>query len=285
MSKPSVYETVTNSIIEQLRSNTVPWVQPWSSDRSSFLPYNAATQRQYTGVNILLLWAAAETKQYRHSAWLTFKQAQGLGGTVKQGEKATAIVYTSSFRKTSEENEEDEKDIRFLKFYHVFNLEQTLGLPGRLYRTPEEKPIEDRLQHVEAFLARIDANVRHGGDKAYYSTSEDVIVLPSAESFETTAHYYATSLHEHAHWSGHANRLNRDFTGRFGTRSYAAEELVAELSAAFLCAHLEIPGELRHAGYIGSWLELLENDKKAIFTAAAKATEAAEYLRKFSTAS
>ena len=124
--------------------------------------------------------------------------------------------------------------------------------------------------------------MRHGGDKAYYSPSEDIIVLPRMEDFVNLGHYYATSLHEHVHFSGHPKRLNRDLTGRFGSRSYAAEELIAELGAAFLCSFLQVKGELRHASYISSWLELLENDSKAIFTAASHASKAAEYLRSFS---
>jgi antirestriction protein ArdC len=284
VNKPSVYEIVTKSIIEQLKSNLVPWVQPWSSDRSSLLPYNAVSQRHYRGVNVLLLWAAAETNRYKNPAWLTFKQAQELGGTVKKGEKATPIVYASSFKKTEtpEAGEENKKDIRFLKFYYVFNLEQTTGLPGHLCRVPEEKPLEDRLHHVEAFIEKVGANVHHGGERAYYSPSTDVIVLPPMKDFESPAHYYATSLHEHVHFSGHPSRLNRDLTGRFGSRSYAAEELVAELGAAFLCSFLEIKAELRHASYVASWLELLENDSKAIFTAASAASKAADYLRSFS---
>jgi antirestriction protein ArdC len=124
--------------------------------------------------------------------------------------------------------------------------------------------------------------VRHGGDKAFYSPEQDIIVLPRRQDFDSFSHYYATSLHEHVHHSGHPKRLNRDLTGRFGDRSYAGEELVAELGAAFLCSKLEIKGELRHAGYIASWLELLEDDSRAIFTAASAASKAAGYLCSFS---
>ena len=281
--RPSVYETVTNSIIEELKNNVVPWIRPWKSAISPF-PYNAVSQRHYGGVNVLLLWATASQRGYINPAWLTFKQAVGLGGTVKKGEKATAIVYASTLKKVqaNDAGEETEEDIPFLKFYSVFNLEQTVGLPARLYQLPELKPIGQRLFHVEAFLRRVGATMRHGGDKAYYSPSEDIIVLPRMEDFVNLGHYYATSLHEHVHFSGHPKRLNRDLTGRFGSRSYAAEELIAELGAAFLCSFLQVKGELRHASYISSWLELLENDSKAIFTAASHASKAAEYLRSFS---
>jgi antirestriction protein ArdC len=167
----------------------------------------------------------------------------------------------------------------FLKWYYVFNVEQTRGLEEHFYETPPPKPAEDSLAAVAKFIRTIDAEVRHGGDDAYYKTHGDFIMLPSPDHFKDARHYYATSLHEHAHWSGHPSRLDRDLSGRFGTRAYAAEELIAELAAAFLCATLEIPGELRHAGYIQSWLELLRDDRKAIFTAASAASKAADYLR------
>ena len=283
MSKhPSVYETVTNSIIEELKHNVVPWVRPWKS--ASAFPYNAVSQRHYSGVNVLLLWATAREREYTNPAWLTFKQAEELGGTVMKGEKAAAIVYAATLRKTETNSagEEIKKDLSFLKFYYVFNLQQTSGLPEHLYVIPEPKPLGQRLFHVEAFIRGIGAEVRHGGDKAYYSPLEDVIALPRMEDFDSLGHYYATSLHEHVHLSGHPTRLNRDFTGRFDSRSYAAEELVAELGAAFLCSFLQINAELRHASYISWWLELLENDTKAIFTAASHATKAADFLRSFS---
>ncbi len=280
---PSVYETVTESIIEELKHNLVPWVRPWKSVASTF-PRNAISQRPYSGVNILLLWATAAEMEYTNPVWLTFKQAAGLGGTVKKGEKATAIVYASTLKKkeANDAGEEVEKNIPFLKFYNVFNLEQTCGLPEHLYVIPDAKPLGARLLHVEVFLRHVGADIRHGGDKAYYAPPEDFIALPCMENFESTAHYYATSLHEHVHHSGHPTRLNRDLAGRFGTRSYAAEELVAELGAAFLCSFLQINAALRHASYIASWLDLLANDSRAIFTAASLATKATDYLRSFS---
>jgi antirestriction protein ArdC len=131
---------------------------------------------------------------------------------------------------------------------------------------------------VEAFIERIGAEIRYGGDRACYAPGYDVIRLPEPSSFESAAHLYSTSLHEHAHWSGAKHRLDRDLSGRFGSEAYAAEELVAELTAAFLGAALSIPGRLRHAEYLGSWLSILKQDTKATFTAAAKATEAAQFL-------
>lgn len=270
----SVYETVTNRIVEELEQGTVPWVKPWKTT----LPYNAVSQRAYSGVNILLLWYTA----YGQPAWLTFKQARGLGGYVKKEEKSTHIVYASTYTKKGVDSSggETEEEIPFLKWYSVFNIEQCEGLPERLYQKPV--PTTDvNYEQVEHFIADICASIKHGGSVACFVPSLDLIRLPNAEDFEGPEHYFAVSLHEHGHWSGHPARLNRNLSTRFGDESYAAEELIAELTAAFLCAHLGVPGRLRHAEYLASWLRVLKKDTKAIFTAARKATEAAEYLRSF----
>lgn len=281
-SKPSVYEEVTNRIIFELEEGVAPWVKPWNEGRNTELPYNGVSQRQYSGVNILLLWNQILEKGYQHASWLTYRQAKELGGYIRKGEKSVHIVYSSTYTKqdTGQDTGEDtERKIPFLKFYSVFNVEQVEGLPERLYSLSEPKSIEDANACAETFLKALGAEVRHIGNHASYVPGLDYIFLPQRERFESVEHYYATSLHEHAHWSGHTSRLNRDLSGRFGDQAYAAEELIAELTAAFLCAHLSIPGELRHAEYICAWLKLLENDKRAIFTAAAKATQAADYLR------
>ena len=170
-----------------------------------------------------------------------------------------------------------EHEYSFLKWYYVFNLEQTEGIP---IEAPPIKPIEE----VEAFIEAIGANVTHGNTRAYYLPKFDQIHLPDPEDFKTMEDYYAVALHEHTHWTGHELRLNRPLVTKFGTEEYAEEELVAELGAAFLCSHLQVTPYLRedHAAYIKSWSKVLKEDKRAIFTAARKATEAADYLRLFS---
>jgi antirestriction protein ArdC len=276
----NLYETVTRRIVEELEHGTAPWVKPWTTGAGSGLPYNAVSQYAYRGVNVLLLWMAAAERGYRSPAWLTFRQAQDLGGHVRKGEKAERIVYTATFAKTTvdeETGEELDRDIPFLKWHAVFNLDQVERLPDHLYRRPE--PLAETIGRAEAFLRALGADVRYGGDRAFYRPEGDFIGLPDPGAFESAGHYYATSLHEHGHWTAHPKRLARDLSGRFGLSAYAAEELVAELAAAFLCAHLSIPGRLRHAEYIGAWLTLLHEDRRAVFTAAAKATQAAEYLR------
>lgn len=282
---PSIYETVTQTILHELEQGTAPWVKPWTTGDPPDLPHNLTSQRQYTGANIMLLWLSSLEQGFHSSGWLTFHQAAELGGHVKRGAKGTHIVYASTFKKkvtNPKTEEEEEAKIPFLKGYVVFNLEQTEGLPERLYRVVQPTPLADALASVEAFIHAMKADIRHGGNRAYYQPTFDFIQLPDPGQFESAAFYYATSLHEHGHWSGHKNRLNRDLSGRFGESAYAAEELVAELTAAFLCAHLGITARLRHADYIGNWITLLSHDKKAIFTASAKATAAAEFLRAFS---
>jgi antirestriction protein ArdC len=288
MHAPSLYATVTQSIIEELEQGTVPWVKPWKgglgAGGTGCMPHNAVTGRGYSGVNVLTLWAAAVRKGYPLPQWLTFNQAREAGGHVRKGEKGTAIVFAKQIDIDDEtgKGEEAKRRIPVLRTFTVFNVAQVEGLPDELYAAPQGRPEGERHAAAAAFVAATGAEIRHGGDRAAYLPGPDVIAMPPTEAFESAEHYCATEFHELGHWSGHAHRLARDFTGRFGSRAYAAEELVAELTAAFLCAELGIEGRLRHADYIGHWLELLENDHRAIFTAASKASQAAEYLKSFS---
>jgi antirestriction protein ArdC len=175
--------------------------------------------------------------------------------------------------------EEVEEKHRFLRFHSIFNVEQVEGLPERFTSIPPPRPLDEALAEAEEFIAALHADVRHGGNMAAYSPALDCILLPHRERFENDTLYVATKLHEHGHWTGHKSRLDRDLTGRVGDEAYAAVELIAELTAAFLCAELAIPGQLRHPEYIGSWLKVLGSDTRAIFTAAGKATAAANYMR------
>lgn len=276
-----LYETITNDILVELKKGVAPWVKPWEDGGGiPLMPYNGASGHHYRGVNVLLLWRASHRKGYRHPAWLGYHQAHGLGGYVKKGEKATAIVYASTFipRDERDKPEEEQRRVLFLKGREVFNIEQTANLPESLARLPEPKPLGEAMETVEVFLRAVGANVLHGGSRAAYSPHFDRIILPEPATFRSAPDYYATSLHEHAHWTGHPSRLDRDLSGRFGTEAYAAEELVAELGAAYLSATLSIPGKLQHAEYIGSWISLLQHDPRALFTAAARATDAANFL-------
>jgi antirestriction protein ArdC len=265
-----LHEEVTKRILTQLEAGTAPWVKPWAVP----MPYNAATSRRYRGVNVLLLWDTP----YERPAWLTFQQARTLDGHVRKGERAKQIVYVSDRPKPGgdEDDPEQKKQQRawFLTRYFVFNVEQVDGLPRHLYAPPP--PID---LNVDGFFDRIDADVRHGGPHAYYNRREDFIQMPHPEHFDSLLLYQGTRLHETVHWTGHASRLDREFGKQFGDQAYAFEELVAELGAAFLSADLCLAPELHHAEYVDEWVKILQGHRQAIFSAAARATGAAEYLK------
>ena len=277
-----LYQEVTNRIIAELEQGAAPWVIPWRKSKAngaSLLPHNPVTGARYRGINIPILWAKQSDRGYGGNAWVTYKQAKGKGAQVRKGEKATEIVFTKKL-KVKDRETEDEKQISMLRSYYVFNLEQIDGLT--IEEVPELPDDKTRHHKAECFIAATGATIRHGGNEACFIPSLDLIEMPPFGAFKTPEGYYATTLHELGHYSGHTTRLDRKLDGRFGTRAYAAEELIAELTSAFLCAHLGIKGELRHTGYLAKWVELLRHDERAIFTAAAKAQQAADYLRTFS---
>ena len=275
-----IYDEVTKTIIKELESGCPIWVQLWkTSKRTSigFLPANLATKRTYSGINIPILWSAAKHAGYVDHAWMTFRQTIDLGGCVRKGEKSTHIVFA---KQLTVKEEDEERKVNMLRGYSVFNVAQIDGLPATV-ATPE--PVEEVTEdNAERFIKAIPADIRHGGSRACFVSSLDIIQLPSRSAFIDDGNYHATTLHELGHWSGHEKRLNRDLKNRFGSQAYAAEELIAELTSAFLCAHLGVNGELRHASYIDHWITLLKEDNRAIFTAASKASQAADYLRSFS---
>jgi antirestriction protein ArdC len=170
--------------------------------------------------------------------------------------------------------------IPFLKEYTVFNIAQCHGLPGD-YLTGEAKAINvgQRDEEPQAFIQITGADFREGHGEAYYAAGADFISIPHFDAFKDADCFYATSFHELGHWTAHKSRLDRDLKNRFGSRDYAAEELVAELASAFICAEFGINKEVRHASYIAHWIELLKHDDRASFTAASKAQKAADYLR------
>lgn len=275
----AIYESVTRSIIAELEQGAAPWVKPWKGgNRIGIMPANAATGRCYSGINIPILWHAADVRGYPTNAWLTFKQALDKGACVRKSEKGTQVVFTKRLSVKKDDAADEERQISMLRAFTVFNVAQVEGLDAPDTAAAPVPPAGA----VDAFAAVTGADIRYGGDKAFFVPSMDFIVLPDPGSFESVEHYHATKLHELVHWSGHRSRLDRDLSHRFGTSAYAAEELIAELGAAFLCAHLGVQGQLRHAGYIDSWLSLLKSDNRAIFTAASKASQAADYLRSFS---
>lgn len=281
-----IYQEITTRIVSQLEQGVRPWQRPWSAshmDSRVVLPrrHNGIP---YRGVNILSLWMEAITKGFTAPVWMTFKQAIDLGGGVRKGEKGSLTVYADRITRTEKDaatGEESTSAIPFLKGYTVFNVEQIDGLPAHYYPQPDPMPeLAPRITHAEAFFAATGATIRHGGNRAYFARLTDHIQMPPFEAFRDPQSYYATLAHESTHWSGHETRLARTFGKRFGDNTYAFEELIAELGAAFLCASLRLTPEVRedHASYLDHWLAVLKSDKRAIFTAAAEAQRAADFL-------
>jgi antirestriction protein ArdC len=247
------------------------------------LPKNAATGRAYSGVNILILWGAVCEEGFPTQHWLTFRQVLTLGGHVMKGEHGTTVCYADRFTPRSElervAREGGEPDtVPFLKRFTVFNAAQCEGLPEHVLGPAPAAPEREIIPHAEAVIAATGADFRIGGDKAFYVPAEDYIRVPPQPAFFHQIDYYRTCLHELGHWTGHAKRLNRDLSGGVASRAYAREELVAEMASAFVCATLGIVPTVRHADYLGAWLEVLREDARAIFRAASQAAKAAEYV-------
>jgi len=216
--------------------------------------------------------------------WMTFRQALALDAHVRKGERGATVVYANRFTRTETDvrGQDVEREIPFLKAYTVFNVEQIEGLPAHFHApaAPQLDP-EARIANADDFFAATRADVRHGGTHAYYAIEPDYVQLPPFGCFADAEAYYATLAHECTHWTRHPSRLNRDFgRKRWGDGGYAQEELVAELGAAFLCADLglELTPREDHSAYIENWLQVLENDRRFIFTAAAHAQRACDYL-------
>ena len=284
--KEDIYTRVTSQIVEALERGVRPWLKPWDVQHAAgrvSRPLRHSGE-PYQGINILMLWASAEEQGFACPYWLTFRQAKELGGFIRKGEKGSPVVYANTFTKTEtvENGEEVESQIPFLKAYTVFNADQVEGLPERFYQKAE-KPTEEitRIEQAERFFAATEADIRTGGTRAFYAIGADYVRMPPLECFQDAESHAATLAHELTHWTRHPSRLDRDLgRKRWGDAGYAMEELVAELGAAFLCADLAITPEIRedHASYIGHWLEVLKQDKRAIFTAASLASRAASYL-------
>ncbi|MDQ2102543.1 ArdC family protein [Azospirillum isscasi] len=287
--RTSLYAEITARIIAELEAGRLPWVQPWGTPAAAAplgLPRNAATGRAYTGVNVLILWGAVVACGFSSQGWLTFRQALALGGHVRKGERGTTVVYADRFipddeRRRARDAGEAPQAIPFLKRFTVFNCAQCENLSDGSAVAPPPIPERLILPRAQALIQASGVDVRIGGTRAFYSPQHDYVQVPSPEAFFEPVNWHRTALHELGHSTGHASRLNRDLSGSFGSRKYAFEELVAEISAAYLCAALGIVPTVRHADYIGAWLEVLRGDDHAIVRAASLASKAADYLLGF----
>lgn len=274
--KTDIYKTVTDSIISALEAGVKPWSCPWQRvPGMSGLPSNYATGAAYSGMNIMLLWSSASEQGFSDSRWMTYKQAQAVGGQVRKGERGTTAIFYSTLEKENDAGEVEY--IPMLKTFIVFNVEQidSLSLVAETVSTAE---MFEPLPQVENLFQSSGAKIIEKGQNAFFRPSTDEVWLPERYLFSDAANFYATGLHELVHWSGGKGRLNREMKGKFGSEDYAFEELIAELGSAFLMAELGIVGEVQHESYIASWLKALKNDKRYIFKAASAASKAHSYL-------
>lgn len=285
--KNDIYTRITDQIIAELEEGVRPWHQPWATGHVAG-PVSRPLRgngKAYSGINVIMLWASAMQRGYSAPIWMTFRQALELGAHVRKGEKGSPVVFASTISRTERDaqtGEERERDIPFLKSYHVFNVEQIDGLPAHYTTTHAPRlNAEQRITRAEAFFAATGFDIRCGGNSARYVPAHDYIQMPPFKCFRDAPAFYATLGHEAVHMTRHPKRLNRDFgQKRFGNQAYAMEEMVAEIGAAFLCADLGLEPQIRddHAPYLAGWLKALKSDRRAIFTAASYAQKAVDYL-------
>jgi antirestriction protein ArdC len=277
----NLHAEITARIVERLRNGVVPWRQPWSSKGFGVMPRNASTGRAYSGANVLLLWSRAQESAYAAPLWLTFKQALELGGNVRKGEKGETVIYVSKIIKKDDATGE-KRAIPFLKAYTVFNVAQCDNLPAKVTDpngAPRVVNPGQRDELADAFIDATGADYRHGEPRAYYQPAADFVNMPHFETFKSASRYYGTAFHELGHWTGAKARLAREFGKRFGDRAYAVEELVAELTSAFLCGEFGFDNDGVDADYIATWIKLLTEHEKVIVAAAAAASRAVEFMR------
>jgi antirestriction protein ArdC len=280
--KRDLYAEVSARIIAELQAGAAPWVKPWSATPGANTPCNAVSNRPYSGCNVVLLWMA-QAAGYRSPRFLTFKQALELGGNVRKGEHGTKVYFVKQLQ-VHDSGADDEAATRLvpmMREYTVFNVDQCENLPDSITagKTMRVRNPDTRDELADAFLQSTRADIHEGHGEAYYVPSRDFISMPAFGGFKGADHFYNVAFHELTHWTGHKARLDRDLKNRFGSRQYGAEELIAELGAAFLCAEFGFDGDVRNAGYIANWIELLKADKRAFFTASSQASKAADYLR------
>ena len=291
--RADIYQRVTDTIIRDLEQGTRSWTKPWtttSKDSDSIRPLRH-DGTPYRGINVLILWSEAIEHGYTSSTWMTYRQAQALGAQVRKGEHGATVVYAKTIERIDGDlttGDEAVTRIPMLRAYTVFNTDQIDGLPVATPAQPSAitESMSTRIERADAFIAATRATIVHRGNRACYIPSADRIEMPPYGQFIDTPTasaaegYYATVLHELVHWTSPSHRCDRDLGKRFGDHAYAREELVAEIGAAFLCADLSITLEPRpdHAAYLGNWLAVLKSDKRAIFTAAALAQKAVDWL-------
>ena len=249
--KRDLYAEVSARIVAELEAGAAPWVKPWSATPGANTPCNAVSNRPYSGCNVVLLWMA-QAAGYRTPRFLTFKQALELGGNVRKGEHGTKVYFVKQLqvRDQGVDDSTSTRLIPMMREYTVFNVDQCDNLPDSIItgKPMRVRNPDTRDELADAFLHSTGADFREGHGKACYIPSRDFISLPAFARFKGGDHFYNVAFHELTYWSGHKSRLDRDLKNRIGSRNYAAEEPIAELGAAFLCAKFGFDGDIRSAG-------------------------------------
>lgn len=278
-----IYQEITDKIVAAVEAGAAPWSCDWQRGGNGGLPLRV-TGDEYKGINLLLLGMTAMTRGYSARHWMTFNQAKALGGGVRKGERGTPVVFFKPLERERDapEGGTETYTVPCLRSYTVFNVDQVDDLPAKWApELPAPLPAKDRDEQAEFALRSSGAIIREdGGARAFYNRTSDSVHLPTFERFNSVGGFLATMAHELVHWTGAEHRLNRTFGAKFGDKAYSFEELVAEIGAAFVCARLNVAGEHidNHAAYVGSWLQVLKSDKRAIFSAASLAQAGADMV-------
>ena len=281
--RKEIINKVAGRLIELLKTEGSNWKKSEVWNSSEFgLPVNAKTKKSYSGFNVFNLLIERDIKKYDNNEWGTYNMWKSMGYNVKAKEKATYIFYNDKFtvedeKKLDENGNPRKKQIWYLKPHAVFNANQVEGYEIKKSKSPNKAKNNSE---ANKYIANTEAVIQYGGDRAYYSPSSDYIQIPNKKDFHSSEKFYGTLLHELVHWTGNKNRLDRDFSGQFGSDAYAIEELVAETGSAILSAILGISQTVRadHAKYINSWIEQLQNKPEQVIKAINKSSRAVEFL-------
>ncbi len=281
--RADVCTRITAEIVAAIEAGAGEWRMPWHHDGTSTArPTNVGSAKRYRGINTVALWVAAMAAGYGEGLWGTYRQWQAAGAQVRKGERATTVVLWKEVPSADDVDDGPDDDgtgrRRMLaRAFSVFNIAQVDGYePVPVAVLPET----ERLAHAEAFIANLSIETVFGGSEAYYQPSTDTVHMPPFAQFRDATAFYSVWLHENGHASGAKHRLDRDLSGRFGSAAYAADECIVEILSGLVLADLGIAHHPRpdHAAYIASWLEVLKDDPRAIFTAAGKAQQAADWM-------